>query len=217
MSRADAGRVGAARHVLRRSSAETAQRAPRCSCSRATATARASSSRNRFALGEGLVGQCALEKKTIIVDDVPDDYVADRARASATRRRATSSVLPGAVRGAGRGRDRARLVPAVQPDPPHVPRAADAVDRRRVQHDQRQHAHRGAARGAQGLERRAREAHATSSRRRRSLLEVKNREIARGQRLARREGASSSRWSPSTSPSSSRTCRTSCARRSTAC
>src|SRR5439155_10197082 len=30
---------------------------------------------NRFALGEGLVGQAALEKKTIVVGDVPDDYV----------------------------------------------------------------------------------------------------------------------------------------------
>jgi signal transduction histidine kinase/ActR/RegA family two-component response regulator len=30
---------------------------------------------NRFDLGEGLVGQCALEKKTILVDDVPENYV----------------------------------------------------------------------------------------------------------------------------------------------
>ena len=30
---------------------------------------------NRFALGDGLVGQCALEKKTILVTDVPDDYI----------------------------------------------------------------------------------------------------------------------------------------------
>lgn len=29
----------------------------------------------RFALGEGLVGQCALEKKPIIVSDIPDDYI----------------------------------------------------------------------------------------------------------------------------------------------
>jgi HAMP domain-containing protein/signal transduction histidine kinase len=31
---------------------------------------------NRFELGEGLVGQCALERKTILVDDVPENYVA---------------------------------------------------------------------------------------------------------------------------------------------
>jgi HAMP domain-containing protein/signal transduction histidine kinase/ActR/RegA family two-component response regulator len=31
---------------------------------------------NRFALGDGLIGQAALEKKTILVTHVPDDYVA---------------------------------------------------------------------------------------------------------------------------------------------
>ncbi len=30
---------------------------------------------NRYDLGEGLVGQCALERKTILVDDLPSDYV----------------------------------------------------------------------------------------------------------------------------------------------
>jgi HAMP domain-containing protein/signal transduction histidine kinase/CheY-like chemotaxis protein len=30
---------------------------------------------NRYRFGEGLIGQCALEKKTILVDDVPQDYV----------------------------------------------------------------------------------------------------------------------------------------------
>ncbi len=30
---------------------------------------------NRFALGEGLVGQCALERKTILVEDLPESYV----------------------------------------------------------------------------------------------------------------------------------------------
>src|SRR5262249_55724898 len=29
----------------------------------------------RYEFGEGLVGQCALEKKTILVDEIPDDYV----------------------------------------------------------------------------------------------------------------------------------------------
>ncbi|MFL5429450.1 MAG: response regulator, partial [Myxococcales bacterium] len=31
---------------------------------------------NRFRLGEGLVGQCALEKKTILLTSVPSDYIA---------------------------------------------------------------------------------------------------------------------------------------------
>jgi signal transduction histidine kinase/HAMP domain-containing protein/ActR/RegA family two-component response regulator len=30
---------------------------------------------NRFRLGEGLVGQCALEKKTILLTDIPADYI----------------------------------------------------------------------------------------------------------------------------------------------
>jgi signal transduction histidine kinase/CheY-like chemotaxis protein/HAMP domain-containing protein len=30
---------------------------------------------HRFGLGEGLVGQCALEKKSILITDVPDDYI----------------------------------------------------------------------------------------------------------------------------------------------
>lgn len=30
---------------------------------------------NDFKMGEGLVGQCALEKKTILISDVPDDYI----------------------------------------------------------------------------------------------------------------------------------------------
>jgi signal transduction histidine kinase/HAMP domain-containing protein/ActR/RegA family two-component response regulator len=30
---------------------------------------------NRYQFGEGLVGQCALEKKTILVDDLPNDYI----------------------------------------------------------------------------------------------------------------------------------------------
>ena len=33
-------------------------------------------SRERIALGEGLVGQCALEKQRILLDDVPPDYIA---------------------------------------------------------------------------------------------------------------------------------------------
>jgi CheY-like chemotaxis protein/signal transduction histidine kinase/HAMP domain-containing protein len=30
---------------------------------------------NDFEIGEGLVGQCALEKKTILISDIPDDYI----------------------------------------------------------------------------------------------------------------------------------------------
>ena len=51
----------------------------------------------------------------------------------------------GALRGRGEGGDRARLVPPVQRHPPDLPRPAHGEHRRGAQHDQRQHAHRGAA------------------------------------------------------------------------
>ncbi len=51
----------------------------------------------------------------------------------------------GPVRGRGQGGDRAGVVPPVQRDPPALPRPAHGEHRRRAQHDQRQHAHRGAA------------------------------------------------------------------------
>ena len=35
---------------------------------------------NRFKLGEGLVGQCALEKEKILLTNVPRDYISDRLR-----------------------------------------------------------------------------------------------------------------------------------------
>ena len=80
---------------------------------------------NRFELGEGLVGQCALERKTILVDDVPDGLRAHRlvgGRGPAPQHPGAA----GAVRGADQGGHRAGLVPALHPHPHHLPRAADA-------------------------------------------------------------------------------------------
>ena len=45
------------------------------SCRPATATRSASTSRRRSASGQGLVGQCAKEKKRILLTEVPGDYV----------------------------------------------------------------------------------------------------------------------------------------------
>ena len=53
--------------------------------------------------------------------------------------------VPRSVRGDRDGRDRARLLRAVHGDPADVPRPALGVDRRRPEHDQREHPHRGAA------------------------------------------------------------------------
>ena len=49
---------------------------------------------NRFKLGEGLVGQCALEKEKILLTDVPDRLHQDHVRASAKPSRSTSSCCP---------------------------------------------------------------------------------------------------------------------------
>ena len=99
---------------------------------------------NEFKLGEGLVGQAALEKIPITVKNAPDDYV-KIASGLGEGDAGQHHRPPGAVRGPGARRDRARVVRAVQRDPPDVPRAADGDDRRRAEHPDREHAHRGAA------------------------------------------------------------------------
>ena len=72
---------------------------------------------NRFGLGEGLVGQAALEKKPILLTNVPDDYIQITSGLGEAPPR-NIIVLPDPVRGRGEGGDRARVLPAVQPDPP---------------------------------------------------------------------------------------------------
>ena len=99
---------------------------------------------DRFALGDGLVGQAAVEGKTIRLTDVPSDYIKissalGRRHAGAPRRHA------GHVRGAGPRRDRARGAAALQRGQPGLPRPARGHHRRGHQHDPGQHAHRAAA------------------------------------------------------------------------
>ena len=49
---------------------------PSCCSQRRTATRRAAArSRSRFVIGEGLVGQAALERKTIAISDAPPGYI----------------------------------------------------------------------------------------------------------------------------------------------
>ncbi len=75
---------------------------------------------NGFKLGEGLVGQAALEKKRILLTNVPDDYITintglGEAKPLQHRRAA------GPVRGRGQGGPRARLLQPVQR---HAPRSS---------------------------------------------------------------------------------------------
>ena len=76
-----------------------------------------------FGLGEGLVGQAALERKSIVVTQAPEDYIAiasglGEADAGQHRR------PPRPLRGPGDGGDRDGVVRAVLRGAPDVPRAA---------------------------------------------------------------------------------------------
>ncbi len=51
-----------------------------------------------FAVGEGLVGQCALERQKIVLDNVPPDYIRDQLRPRAARPPSTSSCSPSSSR-----------------------------------------------------------------------------------------------------------------------
>ncbi len=99
---------------------------------------------NRFLLGEGLVGQAALEKERILLTHVPPHYVQHLVRPGRGRpaqHRGASRPL----RGPGEGGHRARLVRGLQQHAPHLPRAAHREHRDRPQHHPGQHPHRGPA------------------------------------------------------------------------
>ena len=91
--RADAAGRRAARRLL-----HDRRRGRRAPCSSSLVELRlpasASSLANRFKLGEGLVGQCALEKKRILLDRRAARLHPRSARASARRRRVNIIVLP---------------------------------------------------------------------------------------------------------------------------
>ena len=191
--------------------------------------AASSASASQLELGEGLVGQCALEKQKILLDQRAARLHPHRLRpgrgAAAQHPRAA-----GRVRRPGQGRARARVVRALQPDAPGVPRSAHREHRHRAQHDRSQHAHRGPAQAVavagQELQSRQEELQQTNQelQEKAQLLAAPERRrssarTTKSSRPARRWRRRPSSWrSPrSTSPSSWPTCRTSCARRSTAC
>ena len=99
---------------------------------------------SQLELGEGLVGQCAIEKEKILLANVPRDYITIF---SGPRRRVAAEHPrdAGDFRGPGQGRARARLVRALQPDARSLPRSARGKHRHRDQHDRGQHAYRGPA------------------------------------------------------------------------
>ena len=101
-------------------------------------------SASRFALGQGLVGQCALEKEKILLTNVPSEYVRISSglgeRGAGEHHRAADRV-----RRPGESRSGIGVVRAVQSDASGVSRSIDREHRHRAQHDRSQHAHGGPA------------------------------------------------------------------------
>ena len=99
---------------------------------------------NRFKLGEGLVGQAALERKPILITQAPEDYIKI---ASGLGEAAPINiiVLPVLFEDHGDGGDRARsFAPFTEVQQTFLEQLI-GDDRRRPEHDHREHAHRGAA------------------------------------------------------------------------
>ena len=198
-------------------------------CSPAMPPRAAASTANDSDLGEGLVGQCAVDKQKILLANVPPDYVRI---SSGLGDAATAQHIDPAdrVRGQRQGRAGAGVVRGLQPDPPGVPGAAHREHRHRDQHDRSQHAHgrsaqavaiAGAGAGQPAGRAAADQPGAAGEGAPAGAPEPGGRAQEQRSRAgppgAGREGRRSLPSPPSTSPSSWPTCRTSCARRSTAC
>ena len=93
-------------------------------------------------LGEGVVGQCAIEKRKILLINIEGRRLPHQTRASRDSQAAEVLVMPVVFEGELRGVDRARVARELQPVAPSVPRSAHGVDRHRHQHDRGEHAAR---------------------------------------------------------------------------
>ena len=224
--RARAGGRGTARAVLR---ARHAAAVPRLTLLASYGSKGQSALGGQLDLGEGLVGQCAIEKPKILLTNVPQDYMRIFSGLGASPPQ-NIFVLPIMFEGQVKGGARAGVVRAIQPDAQaFLDQLTESIGIVH-QHDRGQHADgrpaqaiavagHGAAESAAGTA--ADEPGAGGEGRTARAPEPGSRtqEHAKWSRRARRwkKRPSSSRSLRSTSPSSSRTCRTSCARRSTAC
>ena len=215
---------------------------------------------NRFRVGEALVGQAALERKSIVITEAPSDYIKissglGEARLADDRRAARP------LRGHGDGGDRPRVLHALHPGARRVPRPvvqSIGVVHSTIQANMRtEEPASPAAWSAEDLQSQSEELQAQQDELRRSnselesraatlraseellqtqqeelqqtneeleersqqleeqnrRIEIKNTEIEEARRAL--EGEADARARRGTSPSSSRTCRTSCGRRST--
>ena len=183
----------------------------------------------QFASGEGLVGQCVVEKERILVSNVPADYL-QVTSGSGHAQPLNVVVLPVLFEGDIKAVIELASFEAFSDNHLLFLDQLTRVDRHRAQHDRRQHAHgRTAQAVAVAHDRTADRSRTSSSRPTRSSKRkracsrsrtkrsrsARARSKKRAARSSRRP--SSSRSPRSTSRSSSPTCRTSCARRSTRC
>ena len=112
---------------------------------------------NRFALGEGLVGQCARERKPILVTEVPEDYVEITSGLGKAPPR-NIAVFPVFFEDQVSGVIELGSFHEFTSGSARLPRAAHALDRARHQPDRHEHAHRAAPPAAARIQRGARQA-----------------------------------------------------------
>ncbi len=99
---------------------------------------------NRFKMGEGLVGQCALEKEKILLTNVPGDYI-QIGSGLGEARPLNVIVMPVVFEGQVKAVLGTGQLRPVQPHPRDVPRPAHRIDRHRAEHDRSEHEDRGPA------------------------------------------------------------------------
>ena len=121
------------------------RRAACCSSRPATATRSASTSPRPSGLGEGLVGQCAKEKKRILLTEVPGDYVRINSGLGVAPP-LNIIVLPVLFEGSVRAVVELASFSPLQRHPPGLPRPDHREHRPRPEHDRGQHPHREPAR-----------------------------------------------------------------------
>ena len=93
----------------------------------------------RVVVGEGLVGQCALDKSQDPAHQRADRRVPRRLRPVGERGDGRAGAARD-LRGPGARRAGARVARALQPGAPGLPRPAHGIDRHRDQHDRGEHA-----------------------------------------------------------------------------
>ena len=184
---------------------------------------------NRFRLGEGLIGQAALEKQRILITEAPVDYV-QISSGLGEGMPANIIVLPVIFEGEVKAVIELASFNRFSPTPPGVPRSAHGEHWDRLQHDRGQQPHRGPAlavavigqgaaepAGRAPADQRGARGEGTAPRRAERRGRAEEPRGGAGAAVARGEGDAARPHFPLQVGVPGETCRTSCGRRSTAC